>query len=770
MRKFKWLHGKRLQLATMAAVLLALTAVCVLMFFVLFKSDDYQGITKAEAAKLIAGACADDEAFAAMNDAQEWYSGYIAFASENGYMNPQDPEKNLTIGDMSVFLSKMGVDASQVGIELSGSENTKVKKNDFLNAYIRLLGNMEYGSSVKSIKTAVIGTPSNVGSAGEWQAYTDDGILHFAGLALDYALDREASLIVRGEEILCVQSVEDEAKFNNAWVISGSGTSLSVFVGGVKREYKVNKLSQDIENVMADIYLDEGRVKSISTKTDTISGKVLSSDRDYIEIEGYGRVPLDPACRIYRTYGGLSLQDYKNIIVGYNLQDFIVADGKICGAVISKPLNADKVRVLIKTGDFENVYHDNVIFSCDTPFTISYGEKEEKTENCEAGRQIAVDASSEYLAGGRMKITPADGGGITLYSISRSYGAPVYEGTMEISASGGALAVINELPVEDYLKYVVPSEMPVNYGVEALKVQAVCARSYVYKELGNNNYASIGAHIDDSTQYQVYNNVKASAAANQAIAETDGEILTYNGEPVQAYYYSTSCGVTTDVSLWGSNPDDYPYFCSMAVGSEPVTADLTVEENFKAFIKNTKYGDYDKRYDLYRWELNVTAKELSDSFNEKLSERQRTFPDKILVLADGNEYVKKSIDTIGVIQNITVEKRVAGGAAVALVVSGTSGTVRIEGENNIRYMLGVANVPLVTVNGTFMNMASLPSSFCIFEPYNDGETDKFRITGGGYGHGIGMSQNAVYTMVNSNMSYRDVLGFFYPGTNTSFSD
>ena len=277
-----------------------------------------------------------------------------------------------------------------------------------------------------------------------------------------------------------------------------------------------------------------------------------------------------------------------------------------------------------------------------------------------------------------------------------------------------------------------------------------------------NNYVSLGAHLDDSTLYQVYNNVTDSAASNEAIEQTEGEILTYNDEPVQTYYYSTSCGVTTDVSLWGSEPDDYPYFVSQAVGSEPVNMDLTVEDNFRAFIKNTKYKDYDRRSELYRWELNVTAKELSDSFNSKLAGRIAAYPDKILVRSDSGDYIKKSISTVGTINNITVEKRVAGGAVVSVIVAGSNATVRISGENNIRYMFGVADVPLVTAEGNFRNMSNLPSAFCIFEPADNGAG--FKITGGGYGHGIGMSQNAVYMMVNSAMSYSDVLEFFYPGT------
>lgn len=767
MSKAKWLHGKRLELLTMITVLCALAGVCALMYFVFFKGSSYQGITKAEAAKLIAGACADDDQFAAMKHREEWYSGYTAFAVDNGYINEGSAQSDLTAADVRTFLQKLGASQEEAGLQLPDKDNERIRKSDFINAYIRLLRKMEYGSKIASVETTIVGTPSNVGNAAAWQAYTDDGMMYFEGLALDYALDRKAMLAVRGDEILCVINVTDETTLTNAWVISGNGTSLSVFVGGVKREYQVNKLSQNIESMMADIHLNGGKVKSIEVKTDTIGGRVLSADRTYIEIEGYGKVPLDDKYKIYRTYGGLALKDYGDLIVGYDLQNFIVADGKICGAVISKPLNADKVRVLIKTNDFARLYHNNVTFSSDTAFTISYGSKEEKSERHEAGEQVTVDESSAYLADGRVRITPDDGGRVTLYSISRAYGNPEYEGTMEVALADGGLVVINEVPIEQYLKRVVPSEMPVSFGVEALKVQAVCARSYVYKELDNNNYVSLGAHLDDSTQYQVYNNVAENAASNQAIAETDGVVLTYNGEPVQTYYYSTSCGVTTDVSLWGSNPDDYPYFKSRAVGNEPVEVDLTVEDNFKDFIKKTNYSDYDRRYDLYRWELNVTDKELSSSFNSKVNERRNAYPNNILVKNSDGVYEAKSFDGVGTIIGITVEKRVAGGAAVTVVVTGSDNTVRIEGENHIRYLFGVAGVPLITANGTFRNMSGLPSAFCIFEPYSNNGENGFKITGGGYGHGIGMSQNAVYTMVNGGMSYKDVLTFFYPGTEVS---
>ena len=84
--------------------------------------------------------------------------------------------------------------------------------------------------------------------------------------------------------------------------------------------------------------------------------------------------------------------------------------------------------------------------------------------------------------------------------------------------------MINEIDIEDYLKKVVPSEMPVSFGVNALKCQAVCARSYAYTQLTNNYYSEYGAHIDDSVSFQVYNNTYDSAESDEAVIATDGMV------------------------------------------------------------------------------------------------------------------------------------------------------------------------------------------------------------------------------------------------------
>ena len=113
------------------------------------------------------------------------------------------------------------------------------------------------------------------------------------------------------------------------------------------------------------------------------------------------------------------------------------------------------------------------------------------------------------------------------------------------------MILVNELPLEEYLYAVVPSEMPASYELEALKAQAVCARSYAYNQTQGLSYPEYNAHVDDSTSFQVYGNSKEQESAVRAVDETRGQKLWYQNQVVTAYYYSTSCGKTTGIEAWG---------------------------------------------------------------------------------------------------------------------------------------------------------------------------------------------------------------------------
>ena len=97
--------------------------------------------------------------------------------------------------------------------------------------------------------------------------------------------------------------------------------------------------------------------------------------------------------------------------------------------------------------------------------------------------------------------------------------------------------MVNELPLEEYLFSVVPSEMPASYPLEALKAQAICARTYAYGHMLRAGYPRYGAHVDDSTSYQVYNNITEADSTTTAVKETYGQmILTDEGTVANTYY------------------------------------------------------------------------------------------------------------------------------------------------------------------------------------------------------------------------------------------
>ena len=137
---------------------------------------------------------------------------------------------------------------------------------------------------------------------------------------------------------------------------------------------------------------------------------------------------------------------------------------------------------------------------------------------------------------------------LTLSGIRKAHTTnPNYRGIMELKPSRTAsrgIRIINEVYMEDYLKQVVPSEMPQSFGVEALKAQAIAARTYALSDYLKFRYKNEGFHVKDTTESQVYNNQVENEDAKEAIESTKGKVLMHKDNPVDAKYFSTSGGFT----------------------------------------------------------------------------------------------------------------------------------------------------------------------------------------------------------------------------------
>jgi len=522
--------------------------------------------------------------------------------------------------------------------------------------------------------------------------------------------------------------------YKNVYVTNIEDNTITANMYGNIKKFNSGKIAEDVTGCLCDIIVENGKIVGVNTKTDVVSGKVLSVSQGSVEIEGYGSVKLDEDFIMYEKENSL-ISNYSSIIVGYALQDFIVADGEVCGAIKNKPLQADNIRVIIKTSGFRDIFFNEAVFCADSGMIVETGEESYETA---PGEMVVFNPDTEDFNEGRIKLIPKSGE-IQFQSVNRGVGTPSYGGTIEVSLYDEGIVVVNEVGIEDYLKKVVPSEMPSGFNLEALKCQAVCARSYAYTELSNNYYSAYGAHIDDSIQFQVYNNSQRAESTDTAVDETAGQVLSYNGEVVKTYYYSTSCGSTTDVTLWGNTTENYPYFVAECVGGVDRGLTLTVESEFNTFIKGENEADYDYDCTLYRWSMEESVKEISEGF------------------------ARSTGKNVGNITDIEVLERVNGGAAVKVKVTGDKGETVIDSESAIRAAFGNANVDMNTKSGT-TRYANLPSTFCVFEKVTEGKKlTGFKITGGGYGHGIGMSQNAANKMAES-MTYAQILEFFYRGT------
>lgn len=735
--------------------------VIALILIIVFHEPERDGITRAMAAKSVALAALSQQdleswqqeygaSYYPAKSLQQWYIPYMDYLYANGYLNEADTpadeataEGLLTYGEVYQLAVSLAPDQADTIKLMPKNRDLPYPEDLWWRFYDAMLAQVDPEHNVALTSVMVYGTAANIPDIAEWTAYTNLGTVTFYGLALDAYLDHELEAYVRENEIIHILNDKgNEVVYKNVWITDGDEHSLQMFVGDITRSIPLQKKSNKTAEVigqLADLHLKDGEITKVSVKKERVTAKVLSVNDTGIELEGYGVVPLDEEYKIIKVYGELKRQQLSDILVGYDMQEFVVAGGKICAALTVRPFEAEQIRVLLMTEGFKSVSHETVTIACAGGMKLSQGDHQ---QDYAADEELSLHFGDEQMANGRIILEPAAGHELAVTSLKRSGEVPFYGGRLEILQAEEGLVIVNELYLEDYLKKVVPSEMPSDYEKEALKAQAVCARTYAYIQMQGNNYSQYGAHVDDSTNYQVYNNIPTDARTEAAVQETYGKLLLYDGKPIPAYYYSTSCGTTTDTAIWGSEPEKTPYLISVGLQPGRKTLDLSSESAFSSFIKNQDYPAYDSSYLLYRWQVTTTSTILTEN-----------------------------IGGIGTVTDVKVTKRGAGGVAEELTVTGTDGEKIINRQDNIRSALGDARLTLKQRNGkeSSQTWSSLPSGFLTVENLgkNDAGEVLFKIYGGGYGHGVGMSQNGAQGMAKAGMSCEEILKFFYDGATVS---
>lgn len=300
-----------------------------------------------------------------------------------------------------------------------------------------------------------------------------------------------------------------------------------------------------------------------------------------------------------------------------------------------------------------------------------------------------------------------------------------YRGQLEVAAAPGILRLINTINMEEYLYGVVPSEMSANWPQEALKAQAVAARSEAYVKM--KRHAKEGYNFCPGVHCQVYGgaNVEASST-NKAVDQTCGQIGLYEDKPIDAIY-SNSCGGHTQSNIFGEC-EPIPYLQGIQDVAENIgfffpLSPLELEDwlwmkNIPAFCNNVKFS----RDSNFRWMRTYSRKQL-----EKL--------------------INKQMD-IGTLKDIIIRERSDSSHIQRIEIIGSKGKFEMKKELNIRNLLG--------------NLRS--SMFNIDVKLDEkGNPEEFIFYGGGWGHAVGMCQVGAATMAQQGYSYIDILKFYYSG-------
>lgn len=259
-----------------------------------------------------------------------------------------------------------------------------------------------------------------------------------------------------------------------------------------------------------------------------------------------------------------------------------------------------------------------------------------------------------------------------------------YAGEIEVWKGKGGMYLINELPLEEYVKNVVSAEVSAAWDMEALKVQAVIARTYALYQKSMSRNGNFD--LTSSVLHQVYKGSNVDARIAYAVMHTEGEVLHYGDKLIEALYHSTCGGQTEDpAEVFGKS---YPYL--------------------KPVISRCEISPY------WIWERKIPVDEIEKALDVKDIAEIR-------------------------ITSYTTTKRVK---TVDIVHGGGNMSVKAA---DLRKSLGWSRLP--------------STNFTVTR-----DKGNFVFEGKGYGHGVGLCQWSALEMAREGKTYREILSFFYPGT------
>ena len=521
--------------------------------------------------------------------------------------------------------------------------------------------------------------------------------------------------------------------------------------------YRMGYFDDDLDFVeLAWTDEDETQITMVKTQNTWVNGTSYSNSDNGGDVIGCYHVLVESGYRSYEQ-AAADAQEYRDGFVAWIDGDYQVR----AGSYTSRQEAEDAAQSLGGT----------------VAGTSSYAVNVTRTGTAEILFQF--DGGDALTLGVMPDVTGADAVR-TWFKGYRYYGGFRYE-----RIGGGALTVVNIVDLETYIKGVVPYEMSSSWPLEALKVQAVCARSYAYINIHSGKHTSYHFDVCNTTDCQAYygagtnsSSYQATERTDQAVDETAGEYAWYDGQVIEAFYSSSHGGASESVyNVWGTSLEQYPYLCGV---EDPYEADMASKNSYSSWTVSYTSSELAQRLENYGYDASSGIESLTLTY----SDLGNVIQVRVNYRGGGSDTIRpSSMRSVFGISSIrfTVNGQAASSGSGTTSSSGggptANGSTSLDSQGTYTVISGSGSLSQAGLDGLYAISGSgsiTPAEDAASGGGSGTDTptgtqvtvsgSSYSFQGSGNGHQLGLSQYGAWAMAERGFTYDEIIEFYYPGT------
>ena len=501
---------------------------------------------------------------------------------------------------------------------------------------------------------------------------------------------------------------------------------------------------------------DETQITMVKTQNTWVNGTSYSNSDNGGDVIGCYHVLVESGYRSYEQ-AAADAQEYRDGFVAWIDGDYQVR----AGSYTSRQEAEDAAQSLGGT----------------VAGTSSYAVNVTRTGTAEILFQF--DGGDALALGVMPDVTGADTVR-TWFKGYRYYGGFRYE-----RIGGGDLTVVNIVDLETYIKGVVPYEMSSSWPLEALKVQAVCARSYAYINIHSGKHTSYHFDVCNTTDCQAYygagtnsSSYQATERTDQAVDETAGEYAWYDGQVIEAFYSSSHGGASESVyNVWGTSLEQYPYLCGV---EDPYEADMASKNSYSSWTVSYTSSELAQRLENYGYDASSGIESLTLTY----SDLGNVIQVRVNYRDGGSDTIRpSSMRSVFGISSIrfTVNGQAASSGSGTTSSSGggltANGSTSLDSQGTYTVISGSGSLSQAGLDGLYAISGSgsiTPAEDAASGGGSGTDTptgtqvtvsgSSYSFQGSGNGHQLGLSQYGAWAMAERGFTYDEIIEFYYPGT------